>query len=190
MLDAAICNRLVLMVHFNTLEHSLLIWFGVCGVSCFFYMAPQFHFVMNLFYLASQCLSIVAYARYWQHLVCLFVYSLFSPDMGKLTSSVRCKFSSPSLIWCFLLARFEETRRSFWWIGRAMHFHQLWICVNRVNVYAGKKEDRMMMTGMHTVVDIYCVKCGSYVGWKYVWKHQNVYSYSSSLGLLHSALAC
>ncbi|CAN8269459.1 unnamed protein product [Cochlearia groenlandica] len=36
-----------------------------------------------------------------------------------------------------------------------------------VNVYAGKKEDRTMMTGMHTVVDIYCVKCGSYVGWRY-----------------------
>ncbi|KAG5416179.1 hypothetical protein IGI04_003746 [Brassica rapa subsp. trilocularis] len=36
------------------------------------------------------------------------------------------------------------------------------------NVYAGEKEDRMMMTGMHTVVDIYCVKCGSYLGWRYV----------------------
>ena len=42
------------------------------------------------------------------------------------------------------------------------------VCVDRANVYAGKKEDRMMMTGMHTVVDIYCVKCGSYVGWRYV----------------------
>lgn len=44
--------------------------------------------------------------------------------------------------------------------------------MNSVNVYAGKKEDRMMMTGMHTVVDIYCVKCGSYVGWRYVRKQQ------------------
>ncbi|KAG5550512.1 hypothetical protein RHGRI_015475 [Rhododendron griersonianum] len=25
----------------------------------------------------------------------------------------------------------------------------------------------MMMTGMHTVVDIFCVGCGSIVGWKY-----------------------
>ncbi|KAL5991472.1 hypothetical protein ACLOJK_012381 [Asimina triloba] len=24
-----------------------------------------------------------------------------------------------------------------------------------------------MMTGMHTVVDIFCIKCGSIVGWKY-----------------------
>ncbi|KAL3536510.1 hypothetical protein ACH5RR_004971 [Cinchona calisaya] len=36
-----------------------------------------------------------------------------------------------------------------------------------VNVNTGEKEDRMMMTGMHTVVDIYCVGCGSLVGWKY-----------------------
>ena len=28
-----------------------------------------------------------------------------------------------------------------------------------------------MMTGMHTVVDIYCVKCGSYLGWRYVNKN-------------------
>ena len=37
-----------------------------------------------------------------------------------------------------------------------------------MNVTDGEKEDRMMMTGMHTVVDIFCVGCGSIVGWKYV----------------------
>lgn len=58
--------------------------------------------------------------------------------------------------------------------------------MNRVNVYAGGKEDRMMMTGMHTVVDIYCVKCGSYVGWRYVRKHQLFLSF---YGILHLALA-
>ncbi|XP_073290195.1 protein yippee-like [Primulina huaijiensis] len=36
-----------------------------------------------------------------------------------------------------------------------------------VNVTVGEKEDRLMMTGMHTVVDIFCVGCGSIVGWKY-----------------------
>ncbi|CDP12662.1 unnamed protein product [Coffea canephora] len=36
-----------------------------------------------------------------------------------------------------------------------------------VNVTIGEKEERMMMTGMHTVVDIFCVGCGSLVGWKY-----------------------
>lgn len=37
-----------------------------------------------------------------------------------------------------------------------------------MNVNVGEKEERMLMTGMHTVVDIFCVGCGSIVGWKYV----------------------
>ncbi|CAN0879809.1 Protein yippee-like [Linum grandiflorum] len=37
-----------------------------------------------------------------------------------------------------------------------------------VNVLSGELEDRQMMTGWHTVVDIQCVGCGSIVGWKYV----------------------
>ncbi|KAF6147067.1 hypothetical protein GIB67_036786 [Kingdonia uniflora] len=39
--------------------------------------------------------------------------------------------------------------------------------LDSVNVTVGKKEERMMMTGMHTVADIFCVCCGSIVGWKY-----------------------
>lgn len=37
-----------------------------------------------------------------------------------------------------------------------------------VNVTVGVNEDRQMLTGMHTVADIFCVGCGSIVGWKYV----------------------
>ncbi|CAM8940069.1 hypothetical protein QQ045_028847 [Rhodiola kirilowii] len=36
-----------------------------------------------------------------------------------------------------------------------------------VNVTLGDKDDRMMMTGVHTVVDIFCVGCGAILGWKY-----------------------
>lgn len=35
-------------------------------------------------------------------------------------------------------------------------------------MFAGEKEDRSMLTGLHTVADIFCVGCGSIVGWKYV----------------------
>ncbi|KAF3601371.1 hypothetical protein F2Q69_00035969, partial [Brassica cretica] len=35
------------------------------------------------------------------------------------------------------------------------------------NVDTGKKKDRMMMPGLHTVVNIYFVKSGFYVGWRY-----------------------
>ncbi|CAL4897358.1 unnamed protein product [Urochloa decumbens] len=37
-----------------------------------------------------------------------------------------------------------------------------------VNVNDGEKDERMMTTGMHTVCDIFCVACGSIVGWKYL----------------------
>ncbi|KAA0045036.1 protein yippee-like [Cucumis melo var. makuwa] len=36
-----------------------------------------------------------------------------------------------------------------------------------VNVSVGEQEERMMITGLHTVVDIFCVGCGSIIGWKY-----------------------
>jgi hypothetical protein len=37
-----------------------------------------------------------------------------------------------------------------------------------VNVDEGEPGDRTMTTGNHTVRDIYCCKCGTTLGWKYV----------------------
>jgi len=36
-----------------------------------------------------------------------------------------------------------------------------------VNVAVGPKEDRILITGLHTVADIYCIECQSVLGWKY-----------------------
>ena len=36
------------------------------------------------------------------------------------------------------------------------------------NVSLGPKEDRVLLTGLHTVADIYCVSCQTRLGWKYV----------------------
>ncbi|CAL1378809.1 unnamed protein product [Linum trigynum] len=46
-----------------------------------------------------------------------------------------------------------------------------------VNVMVGEKEERNMLTGMHTVVDIFCVGCGSIVGWKYEAAHEESQQY-------------
>jgi hypothetical protein len=43
--------------------------------------------------------------------------------------------------------------------------------VCRVNVIEGEPNDRQMTTGNHTVRDIYCCKCGTILGWKYVSIH-------------------
>ncbi|KAG9314568.1 hypothetical protein JVU11DRAFT_5369 [Chiua virens] len=43
-----------------------------------------------------------------------------------------------------------------------------------VNVVEGEPNDRQMTTGNHTVRDIYCVKCATTLGWKYVIEHMNL----------------
>ncbi|KAI8973859.1 yippee-like protein [Pilobolus umbonatus] len=37
-----------------------------------------------------------------------------------------------------------------------------------VNVITGNNEERMLMTGIHTVADIYCGICKLKLGWKYI----------------------
>ncbi|EIM83032.1 yippee-domain-containing protein [Stereum hirsutum FP-91666 SS1] len=36
-----------------------------------------------------------------------------------------------------------------------------------VNVKLGKREDRPLLTGVHTVADVFCVGCSDRVGWYY-----------------------
>lgn len=45
--------------------------------------------------------------------------------------------------------------------GRAYLFSDV------VNVTLGPREDRMLITGLHTVCDIYCITCNCVLGWKY-----------------------
>ncbi|XP_019247981.1 PREDICTED: protein yippee-like At4g27745 isoform X2 [Nicotiana attenuata] len=35
------------------------------------------------------------------------------------------------------------------------------------NIVLGTKEDRQLVTGLHTVTDIHCEKCSEVLGWKY-----------------------
>ncbi|WOL02015.1 hypothetical protein Cni_G10734 [Canna indica] len=53
-----------------------------------------------------------------------------------------------------------------------------------VNVTCGLKEARMMLTGMHTVADIFCVGCGSIVGWKYETAHEKSQKYKEGKFIL------
>ncbi|KAL6637657.1 hypothetical protein ACP70R_025229 [Stipagrostis hirtigluma subsp. patula] len=62
--------------------------------------------------------------------------------------------------------------------GRAYLFNKV------VNVTTGVKEDRMMITGMHTVCDIFCVGCGSIVGWKYEAAHDKSQRYKEGKFIL------
>ena len=36
-----------------------------------------------------------------------------------------------------------------------------------MNISVGRREDRNLMTGLHTVADVNCGDCGELLGWKY-----------------------
>lgn len=42
------------------------------------------------------------------------------------------------------------------------------LCSRRVNVGCGPAEERVLLTGLHAVADIYCENCKTTLGWKYV----------------------
>ncbi|CAH9098170.1 unnamed protein product [Cuscuta europaea] len=53
-----------------------------------------------------------------------------------------------------------------------------------VNITCGPNEERMMTTGMHTAADIFCVGCGSIVGWKYETAHEKDQKYKEGKSVL------
>ncbi|GJW62362.1 acyl-CoA N-acyltransferase [Tanacetum coccineum] len=58
------------------------------------------------------------------------------------------------------------------------------ISFQSVNVTIEVKEDRMMMTGLHTVSDIFCIKCGLNVGWTYETAHEENQKYMEGKSVL------
>ncbi|KAK6934235.1 Yippee/Mis18/Cereblon, partial [Dillenia turbinata] len=70
----------------------------------------------------------------------------------------RCRFCKTHLALADdLVSRAFHCRR-----GKAYLFN------NAVNITVGVHEERMMLSGMHTVADIFCCCCGQILGWKYV----------------------
>ncbi|GFQ02511.1 protein yippee-like [Phtheirospermum japonicum] len=62
--------------------------------------------------------------------------------------------------------------------GKAYLFNKV------VNVTHGEKEERQMMTGSHIVEDLFCVKCGSIVGWKYETAQERSQKYKEGKSVL------
>eukprot|EP01137_Pigoraptor_chileana_P037605 Opistho-2@34939 len=66
--------------------------------------------------------------------------------------------------------------------GRAYLFNQV------VNVSVGPAEDRVMTTGLHTVMDVYCNKCQTVLGWKYEKAFEESQKYKEGKFILEKAL--
>ncbi|KAL4308918.1 hypothetical protein GQ457_01G004350 [Hibiscus cannabinus] len=81
--------------------------------------------------------------------------------------SYRCKFCRTHLaLPDDLVSKSFHCRR-----GKAYLFN------NAVNITVGTLEERMMLSGMHTVADIFCCCCGQIVGWKYGAAHEKSQKY-------------
>ncbi|EFN55008.1 hypothetical protein CHLNCDRAFT_134827 [Chlorella variabilis] len=65
--------------------------------------------------------------------------------------------------------------------GRAYLFSDV------VNVTLGPREDRMLITGLHTVCDCYCITCNSVLGWKYEVAYEESQKYKEGKYILEKA---
>ncbi|GAA94455.1 uncharacterized protein L969DRAFT_105982 [Mixia osmundae IAM 14324] len=68
--------------------------------------------------------------------------------------------------------------------GRAFLFDQVF------NIDLGPAEDRTMTTGLHTVRDIYCARCGTTLGWKYDKAFEQAQKYKEGRFILEKMLLC
>ncbi|KAI4383965.1 hypothetical protein MLD38_009742 [Melastoma candidum] len=90
---------------------------------------------------------------------------------GKIYS---CKYCKTHLALCEdIVSKSFQCRH-----GKAYLFNKV------ANVTVGTTEERMMMTGLHTVADIFCVSCGSIVGWKYETAHDKNQKYKEGKSVL------
>jgi len=58
---------------------------------------------------------------------------------------------------------------------------------NVVNISLGPREDRMLLTGLHTVADIYCTVCNNNLGWKYEMAFETTQKYKEGKFIIEKA---
>ncbi|KAG5561708.1 hypothetical protein RHGRI_004677 [Rhododendron griersonianum] len=81
--------------------------------------------------------------------------------------SYRCRYChSPLALADDVVSRSFNCSR-----GRAYLFN------NAVNVSVGPTEERTMISGLHTVSDVFCCCCGQILGWKYVTAYDKTQKY-------------
>lgn len=56
-----------------------------------------------------------------------------------------------------------------------------------LNVSLGPKEERNLVTGLHTVADVYCSDCREVLGWKYVRAYVRTQKYKEGKFILEKS---
>lgn len=65
--------------------------------------------------------------------------------------------------------------------GRAFLFTHV------MNIVVGAKEDRTLMTGLHTVADVLCGDCNEVLGWKYERAYEPTQKYKEGKFILEKS---
>ncbi|KAI5329283.1 hypothetical protein L3X38_028680 [Prunus dulcis] len=56
-----------------------------------------------------------------------------------------------------------------------------------MNITVGPKEDRQLMTGLHTVADVSCCDCREVLGWKYERAYEETQKYKEGKFILEKS---
>uniref|UniRef100_A0A251VHH1 Protein yippee-like n=1 Tax=Helianthus annuus TaxID=4232 RepID=A0A251VHH1_HELAN len=84
------------------------------------------------------------------------------------------------IMWHFMMILFLKLFRKGR-NGRAFLFS------HAMNVSMGPKEDRNLMTGLHTVADVYCLDCREVLGWKYERAYEESQKYKEGKFILEKS---
>ncbi|KAF1596624.1 Protein yippee-like 1, partial [Eudyptes moseleyi] len=79
-------------------------------------------------------------------------FQAYLPNCHRTYSCIHCRAH---------LANHDEL------ISKAINVEQFLFFFFRVNVGCGPAEERVLLTGLHAVADIYCENCKTTLGWKY-----------------------
>ncbi|KAK4535415.1 hypothetical protein CDCA_CDCA04G1440 [Cyanidium caldarium] len=92
------------------------------------------------------------------------------------------KIYSCSTCHCHLACHEDVMSKSFQGRhGRAYLF------ANVVNVSVGPKENRVLITGLHTVADLHCNVCQTQLGWKYLEAFDQAQKYKENKFILEKS---
>jgi len=62
------------------------------------------------------------------------------------------------------------------------------LCARSKNVTTGPQENRMLLTGLHVVADIYCRACENRLGWKYLSAFEETQKYKEGKYILEKEM--
>ncbi|NXP76604.1 YPEL1 protein, partial [Ramphastos sulfuratus] len=87
-------------------------------------------------------------------------FQAYLPNCHRTYSCIHCRAH---------LANHDELISKASYKGNSLvHFMEvLFFFFFRVNVGCGPAEERVLLTGLHAVADIYCENCKTTLGWKY-----------------------